>query len=166
MFSDLQRILAVAAMLTLTLWVIESFFLVELSGKTRRGIKIWSKSLSNSTLDLLKKLDYPSNHIIEPFRSRGRIIYSFIIFRDDEAIISPAPHSFFPCVAYVNFSKAHPNLEYRVGVSHFLVFVIAIAATTYVIVPFFALILTISYWIEISRINNYLKRKLRVKYIS
>ena len=165
MFSDLQRILVVAAMLTLILWVIESFFLVELSGKTKRGVKIWSKSLSNSTLDLLKKLDYPSNHVIEPFWSRGRIIHSFIIFRNDEAIISPAPHSLFPCVAYVNFTKAHPNLEYRIGISHFFVFVIAFASTTYIIIPFFALTLAISYWIEISRIDNYLKRKLHVKHI-
>jgi hypothetical protein len=163
MLSDSQRILVVAIMLTFVLWGVESFFLVKLSGKEKRGVKIWSKSLSNTTLDLLKKLDYPSNHVIEPFKSRNSTFYSFIIVRDDEAIISPAPHSFVPCVAYVNFAKAHPNLEYRGGISHFFVFAIAFASAAYFVIPVFALILAINYWAEISSIDNYLKRKLRVR---
>jgi hypothetical protein len=163
MFSDSQSILIVAIMLTFVLMGVESFFLVKLSGKAKRGVKIWSKSLSNATLDLLKKLDYPSNHVIEPFKSRGSTIYSFIIVRDHEAIISPAPHSFFPCVAYVNFAKTHPNLEYRGGISPFFIFAIAFASAPYFVIPVFALILAINYWAEISSIDNYLKGKLRVR---
>ena len=163
MLSDSQRILIVSVMLTTLLWVIESFFLYKLSGNVKRGFRIWSKTLSDNALELFRKFDEPANYFIEPFMSGGNIYYSFIVVRDNEAIISPAHHLLFPCVAYVNLSKTHPSLEYRVGISHFFVFVIAFTYSAYLIIPFFTLVLIINYWIEIRSIDNFLNKKMRIK---
>ena len=155
--SNSQRILVIAIMILGLMWVLELFFLTKLSGKMKRGFKIWSKPLSN---ELRESLANPAKTIIEPHRYRGTIFYSFIISENNEVIICSYPRTFIPCVAYVNLKNPKAKLEYRGGISHFFVIVLALVYATYLVIPVFALILTINYWVEIRSIDNFLSKKI------
>ena len=152
-------------MFLMLMWFIESFLLVKLRGNMKRGFKIWSKPLSNETRERLSLLSNPANYVIEPFRSRGTIFYSFIMVENNEAIISPYPRTIFPCVAYVNLFRPQARLEYRGGISHFFVFVLAFAYAFYLVIPIFAIILVIDYWVGIWDIDNYLNKKIHSRHI-
>jgi hypothetical protein len=159
--SNYQRILVLAIMFLVLMWILESFFLVKLHGNKKRGFKIWSKSLSN---DMREYLSNPANNIIVPHwfynNNEGAPVYSFIILENNEVIIRSATVALFPCVAYVNLIKPNAKLEYRGGVSHFFVFLLALAYSFYFVIPFFALILIINYWIVVRAIDNYLNKKI------
>ncbi len=156
--SNYQRVLVLSTMFLLLMWVFESFFLVKLHRNMKRGFKIWSKPLSNETREYLIN---PANNIIVPhWINWGAPFYSFIILKNNEAIIRPLTRAIFPCVGYVNLKKPNARLEYRGGVSHFFVFLLAFAYSFYFVIPFFALILIINYWIIVRAIDNYLNKKI------
>lgn len=144
-------------------WYFESFFLIKHSGNIKRGFKIWSRPLSSKAQEYL--LNDPPKYLIEPHRVKLQIVYSFIIVADKEAIICPFDRLFFPCVDYVNLAKSNAQLEYRGGVSHFLAFLLVFAYAYYLVIPIFALLLIINYWLGIVLVDNYLNRKVNARRI-
>ena len=162
--SDHQGILVLGIMFLALAWYFETFFLVRRFGKIKRGLKIWSRPLSSKAQEYLGSLaDNFAKYIIEPHRVNLAMSYSFIIVEDKEAIICPYYRLFFPCIGYVNLAKSNTQLEYRVGVSHFLVFLLAFAYAYYLVIPVFILILIINYWLGIWMVDNYLNKKIRAR---
>ncbi len=158
LLSNHQRILVLSIMLLVLMWVFESFFLVKLHGNMKRGFKIWSKPLSN---EMREYLSNPEKSIIVPHRfNLGVLVYSFIILESNEVIIRPFTRAIFPIVGYVNLLKPNTRLEYRGGVSHFFVFLLAFAYSFYFVIPFFTLILIINYWVLVRVLDNYLNKKV------
>jgi len=159
--SNDQRILGFTILFLFLAWFFESFFLTRRSGNIRRGFKIWSKPLSGKAQDYLTHL---TKHIIETRRVRLATTYSFVIVEDKEAIVCPYYRSVFPCVGFVNLGEPNAQLQYRGGVSHFLVFVLAIVYPYYLIIPVFALVLIINYWLSIWMVDSYLNKKIRARH--
>jgi len=155
-----QRILVLGIMFIALAWYFETFFLVRRFGKFKRGFKIWSRPLSSKAQEYLGNL---AKYIIEPHRVNLAMSYSFIKVEDKEAIICPYFRLFFPCIGYVNLTKSNAQLEYRGGVSHFLVFLLAFAYAYYLVIPVFILMLIINYWLGILMVDNYLNKKIRAR---
>ena len=151
-----QRILISAILFLVLLWALERFFLVKLSGNTKRGFKIWSKPLSSKLREYLTNL---SENVISPYKFNFQTVYSFIQVESNEAIVYSFHPALFLCVGYVNLIQPNAKLEYRGGVSHFLVFLLAIAYGFYLVIPIFALILVFNYWMEIRIIDRYLNKR-------
>jgi len=114
--------------------------------------------LSSKAQDYLSHL---TKYIIETRRVRLATTYSFVIVEDKEAIICPYYRSIFPCVGFVNLAEPNAQLEYRGGVSHFLVFLLAIVYRYYLVIPVFALLLIVDYWLAIWMVDAYLNKKIR-----
>ena len=159
--SNDQRILVLTIMFLFLAWFFESFFLTRPFGKIRRGFKIWSTPLSYNAQAYLSHL---TKYIIETRRVRLATTHSFVIVEDKEAIICPYYRSIFPCVGFVNLAEPNAQLEYRGGVSHFLVFLLAIVFPNYLVIPVFALILIINYWLSIWMVDSYLNKKIRAQH--
>ncbi|MCJ7483825.1 MAG: hypothetical protein MUO31_12780 [Thermodesulfovibrionales bacterium] len=159
--SNYQIILVLAIMFLVLAWMLELFFLVKLSGNTKLGFKIWSKPLSSEAQEYLSNF---AENIIEPHQIGWQApVYSFIKVENNEVIIRPLRLTLIPCIAYVNLIKPNAKLEYRGGVSHFFVFLLAFAYAFYLVIPLFALMLVINYWVGIQVIDNYLNKKIRAR---
>jgi len=158
--SNAQRILVLTIMFLFLAWFFESFFLTRRSGNMRRGFKIWSKPLSSKAQDYLSHL---TKYVIETRRVRLATTYSFVIVEDKEAIICPYYRSIFPCVGFANLGEPNAQLEYRGGVSHFLVFLLALVYPHYLVIPVFALVLILNYWLSIWMVDSYLDKKIRAR---
>ena len=158
--SNYQKILMIAIIFLMLAYALESFFLIKLSGNTKRGFKIWSKPLSSKAQEYLSNLD---GNIIEPHQINMQTVRSFIKMEENEAIIRPLDLPPFPCIGYVNLTKPNATLEYRGGVSHFFVFLLAFAYAFYLVIPIFALILVINYWLGTWVVDDYLNKRIRAQ---
>jgi len=158
--SDYQRILVLTIMFFGLMWILESFFLVRLTGNIKRGFKIWSRPLPNEAQEYLSNL---TKNIIEPHRIGFQTVYSFIQVESNEVIVRQFHRTLIPFVAYVNLTKPNARLEYRGGVSHYFVFFLAFVNAFYFVIPLFALLLAINYWMEMRAIDNYLNKKIHTR---
>ena len=156
--SNYQMVLVLSTMFLLLMWVFESFFLIKLYGKIKRGFKIWSKPLSNEAREYLIN---PANNIIVPHQINwGAPYYSFILLENNEVIVRPFTRAIFPIVGYVNLLEPNARLEYRGGVSHFLVFLLAFAYSYYFFILLYGLIVIINYLVLVRNLDDYLNKKV------
>ena len=155
-----------------SLGAIENFFLTSLTGKPKRGIKIWGKPLQ---LDMLNYLRNLSSDVIEFRRvGMGKTVYSFIkveskeviIYSRDSFVLTPWPY-----VGYVDLSEMKPHLQYRTGLLwHLSIFLMPFfIGSVFLSLPFFisgllsifggCLIVIANFWIMTQGINRYLEDK-------
>jgi hypothetical protein len=127
-------------------------------GKIKRGIKVWSKPLSDDFRNYLLALQ---NDIVETRKTwfhESKI--RFIRIENREVIIySRRPHwgTSWPYIGYVDLSEPEAVLQFRSSLPmhlFLLPFILTGIAT-----PFVLLLLVFNYYMESTAIENFLKKK-------
>lgn len=157
--SNLREFLPYVVASLFVIGGIESYYLIRVEGKIKRGYRLWSKPLPDGAFQYLTGL---SNDIVEPPTKTGfSKVYSFIRVEDREAIISyrkPNWRTSWPYVGYVDLTAPEPKLEYRIALAlHILVLLL-----TYIIpfIPFLVLMMGINFYVETKSIEAYIKGKV------
>lgn len=137
-------------------------FLMRYEGKIKRGIKVWSKPLSD---DLRKYLLSLPSDIIETRKTLFFVTKTgFIRVENQEALIyCRRPHwgTSWPYVGYVNLSEPDNVLEFRSSLPmhlFLLPFILSIVG-----IPFVLILMIFNYYMESTAIENFLKRKIAEK---
>jgi hypothetical protein len=138
------------------------YFLMRYEGKIKRGIKVWSKPLSD---DFRKYLLALSSDVIETkktwFFERKT---GFIRIENHEVVIyyrRPHWRTSWPYVGYVNLSEPDSVLEFRSSLPmhlFLLPFIVSIVG-----IPFVLLLMIFNYFMESTAIENFLKQKIAEK---
>lgn len=134
------------------------YFFIRYEGKIKRGIKVWSKPLSDNLRNYLLTL---SSDVIE---TKKALFFErktgFIRVENDEALIYyRRPHwsTSWPYVGYVNLSEPDCVLEFRSSLPmhlFLLPFIVSIVA-----IPFVLILMIFNYYMESTAIINFLKMK-------
>lgn len=142
--------------------MVEAVFFIRLKGSLKRGFKVWSKPLPERFHKYLLSLDTDVIESKRFFFAPGN--EGFIRVQGPEVLIRynrPFWGTSWPCVGFVNLSSPEPVLEFRsVYIMHLflLPFILSI-----VLIPFVAGMMLFNYYLEITGIENFLKRKVEDK---
>jgi len=134
------------------------YYLMRYEGKIKRGIKVWSKPLSDDLRNYLLTL---SSDVIE---TKKTLFFEtktgFIRIENREALIYyRRPHwgTSWPYVGYVDLSEPDSVLEFRSSLPMHLIllpFIVSIVA-----IPFVLIFMIFNYFMESTAIINFLKMK-------
>jgi len=140
---------------------VDLIFLVRYEGKLKRGIKIWSKPLSD---ELRKYLSTLSQDVIETrkiwFSDRK---VGFIRVENQEVLIHyrrPKWGTSWPYVGYVDLSEPESILEFRSSLPMHLFLLPFILSG--VGIPFVLLVMVFNYYMESTAIESFLRQKVEV----
>lgn len=137
---------------------VDLILLMRYKGKIKRGIKVWSKPLSDDFRNYFLSLQ---NDIVETRKTwfhESKI--RFIRIENREVIIySRRPHwgTSWPYIGYVDLSGPEPVLQFRSSLPMHLCLLpfVVIGAG----IPFVLVLLIFNYYMESTAIENFLKKK-------
>lgn len=112
-------------MMILTIWgMIDTVFIIRLSGKMKRGVRLFTKPLPEPTKQFLQSL--ATDVVVKRKMLIGEATVGFIRVQGNERLIQsrkPRWRTSWPYLVYVDLNELTPVLEYRASLPVSLIFI-------------------------------------------